>query len=101
MGSVLPSLSGALCDLDAVSKIADGGKEGHQRRVRQLKDSNVFFFCGEGGGGQHGYNSGTPSGNIMVLVSRLLVPFHVVSVYKRLDPLLQIARLWKGKQFRC
>lgn len=33
----------------------------------------------------------------MVLVRSLLVAFHVVPVYERLNPLLQIARLWEKK----
>lgn len=72
---------------------------------KEFESSNAFFFCkGAGykcGWAKCGRNSGSPSGNIVVLVRSLFVTFHVVSVYERLDPLLQIARLWERKQFTC
>lgn len=60
-----------------------------------------FFFC-KGAGyawAKCGCSSDSPSGNIVVLVRSFFVTFHVVSVYERLDPFLQIARLWERKQF--
>lgn len=41
----------------------------------------------------HGH--GRASGHVVVLVWAVLVPLHVVPVYERLDPLLQISRLEK------
>lgn len=89
MGAAQPNLSclsGALCHLDAASRIVDGGKDGHQRRVGWLRGCSPVFW----GGGQlsaccekmHGGDSAVPSGNVVVLIRSLLVTFHVVSVYE-------------------
>lgn len=105
MGAAQPSvsrLSGALCHLDLVSRRVDGGKDGHQRRVGWLRGCSPVLrgqlhACCEK---KHDGDSGTPSGNIVVLVRSLLVTFHVVSIYERLDPLLQITRLWRVRRVR-
>lgn len=41
---------------------------------------------------------GRASGHVVVLVRAVLVPLHVVPVYERLNPLLQISRLEKNSR---
>lgn len=89
--SGLSSVCEALYHLDAVFDIL--------RRNQRPLMSFFLFFC-KGAGYACGWEKcgcSSPSGNIVVLVRSLLVTFHVVPVYERLNPLLQITRLWKNK----
>lgn len=76
------------------------GQDGHQRRVGWLRGCNpvqlgqLCVRCGK----QHCSYSGVPSGDIVILVGNLLVTLHVVSVYERLNPLLQVSRLCKKRK---
>lgn len=94
------------------------GRKEHQKRAGLLQGCDLLFYSYSyssffwGGGGRwrvgvgrlytrceekQGSNSSSFLGNIVVLVRSLFVPLHVVPVDQRLDPLLQVTRLWKRK----